>query len=173
LKILVEQKQDIRIILNCKLLMKKSFYFFLATCYLLLNQVNGQVDTISFRKDSIQVNKDPRLDILAQKQAIINKRAQSQLSTGLYKGFRLQLLSSNNRNQAFKLKYELMTKYPEHKAYVVYQAPYFKVRIGNFLKREDAEKARKLLLKSYSSGVYLVEDAIEYRPTNTTLPMEE
>ncbi len=153
--------------------MKKSFYFLLATCYLLLNQVNAQTDSSSFRKDSIIVNKDPRLDILTQKQAIINKRAQAQLSTGLYKGYRLQLLSSNNRNLAFKLKYSLMNNFPEYKAYVVYQAPYFKVRLGNFLKRDEAENARKKVSKKYSSGVYIVEDAIEYRPAHINELLEK
>ena len=90
-----------------------------------------------------------------------------QLSNGLYKGYRLQLLSSNNRNQAFKLKYDLLSNYPDYKSYVIYQAPYFKVRMGNFIKREEAEKLRGLLNKSYKSGVYIVEDAIEYKPNNT------
>jgi hypothetical protein len=78
----------------------------------------------------------------------------------------LQLLSSNDRNQAFKLKYALMNKFPEHKSYVVYQAPYFKVRIGNFMKKEEAEKARKQLAKNFSSGIYIVEDAVEFKHSN-------
>jgi hypothetical protein len=124
----------------------------------------SQADSTRKATDTIIVNKDPRLDILTQKQAIVNKRSQMMTSNGLYKGYRLQLLSTNNRNQAFKLKYDLLTNYPDHKSYVTYQAPYFKVRLGNFLKREDAEKMRKQLAKSFPSGVFLVEDAIEYTP---------
>jgi septal ring-binding cell division protein DamX len=147
--------------------MKQPILFLLFTFYFLLFKVNAQLDTSNHKtKDSITVNKDPRLNILIQKQAIINKRAQSQLSTGLYKGYRLQLLSSNDRNQAFKLKYALMNKFPEHKSYVVYQAPYFKVRIGNFMKKEEAEKARKQLAKNFSSGIYIVEDAVEFKHSN-------
>ena len=148
--------------------MKQSIIFLLFTFYFLLLKVDAQVDSIKLKsKDSIVVNKDPRLDILTQKQAIINKRAQFQLSTGLYKGYRLQLLSSNDRNQAFKLKYALMNKFPEYKSYVVYQAPYFKVRLGNFMKKDEAEKARKQLSKNFSSGIYIVEDAVEFRHSNT------
>ncbi len=148
--------------------MKQSILFLFFTFYFLLFKVNAQVDTNHPKiNDSIVVNKDPRLDILTQKQAILNKRTQSQLSNGLYKGYRLQLLSSNDRNQAFKLKYALMNKFPEYKSYVVYQAPYFKVRLGNFMKKEDAEKARKQLAKNFSSGIYIVEDAVEFRHNNT------
>ena len=137
-----------------------SFYFFLGKSF-------AQVDSTKKNKDSIFVNKDSRLDILTQKQILLNKQAQMQLSNGLYKGYRLQLLSSNNRNQAFKLKYDLLSNYPDYKSYVIYQAPYFKVRMGNFIKREEAEKLRGLLNKSYKSGVYIVEDAIEYKHNNT------
>jgi hypothetical protein len=144
--------------------MKQSICFLLFTFCLLLNKVNAQVDSIKKIIDTIIVNKDPRLDILTQKQAIVNKRSQMMTSNGLYKGYRLQLLSTNNRNQAFKLKYDLLTNYPDHKAYVTYQAPYFKVRLGNFLKKEEAEKMRKQISKNFPTGVFLVEDAIEYTP---------
>ena len=70
----------------------------------------------------------------------------------------------NNCNQAFKLKYDLLTNFPDQKAYVSYQAPYFKVKFGNFLRRDEAEKIRKQLTKSYPAGVFIVEDAIEYTP---------
>jgi hypothetical protein len=115
-------------------------------------------------KDTIVVNKDVRLDILNQKQSVINKRSKIMTSNGLYRGYRLQLLSSNNRNQAFKLKYDLLSAFPDQKTYVSYQAPYFKVRFGNFLHRDEAEKMRKLLQKTYPAGVFVVEDTIEYTP---------
>ena len=124
----------------------------------------AQTDSTKKILDTIIVNKDPRLDILTQKQALVNKRSQMMTSNGLYKGYRLQLLSTNNRNQAFKLKYDLLTNYPEHKAYVTYQAPYFKVRLGNFLKKDEAEKMRKQISKNFPTNVFLVEDAIEYTP---------
>ena len=145
--------------------MKQFIYFLLFTFYFLTNKVNAQVDSTQSKiKDTIVVNKDPRLDILTQKQALVNKRSQMMTSNGLYKGYRLQLLSTNNRNQAFKLKYDLLTAYPDQKAYVSYQAPYFKVRFGNFLHKDDAEKMRKQLSKTYPAGVFVVEDAIEYTP---------
>jgi hypothetical protein len=144
--------------------MNKLIYFLFFAFLLLINKGNAQVDSIKKIVDTIIVNKDPRLDILTQKQALVNKRSQMMTSNGLYKGYRLQLLSTNNRNQAFKLKYDLLTNYPEHKAYVTYQAPYFKVRLGNFLKKEEAEKMRKQISKNFPTGVFLVEDAIEYTP---------
>jgi len=115
--------------------------------------------------DTVIVQQDPRIDILVQKQAQINKRSAMLTSSGMYKGFRLQVASTQNREEAFKLITLLISRFPNHKSYILFQSPYFKVRIGNFLKREEAEKLRQQMQKQFPSGVYLVDDAIEYTPT--------
>jgi len=111
--------------------------------------------------DSIVVIKDPRLDILSQKQAFINKRTSVLTSNGKVKGFRIQITSTNSRDQAFNAKAAVQSKFPDQKVYTTYQAPLFKVRVGDFIKREDAEKYRKLMLSIFPTGMYVVEDVIE------------
>ncbi|MBX2930404.1 MAG: SPOR domain-containing protein [Chitinophagaceae bacterium] len=120
--------------------------------------------SISYANDTIIVRKDHRLDILAQKQMIINKRSSMLTSTGQYKGFRIQVISTRDRENAFSIKADLLTKFPEEKVYVMFQSPNFKVRIGNFITREDAEKLRKPLNKMFKNGVFIVEDVIDYIP---------
>ena len=116
--------------------------------------------------DTIVVKKDPRLDILSVKQRQANQRTAMLTPNGFYKGFRIQVLSTTKRDDAFKLKTELLAKVPDQKSYVVFQSPSFKVRVGNFLKREEAEKFKVIMNKLYPQGVYIVEDAIEYTPTD-------
>jgi len=111
--------------------------------------------------DTITVKKDPRLDVLAAKQSEINKHFYAQAANGLYKGYRIQVLSTFNRDQAFAMQSSLMAGFPEQKTYVTYQSPNFRVRIGNFLSREDAEAFRKQLSRYYPEGLYIVEDAVE------------
>lgn len=113
-------------------------------------------------KDTIIVRKDPRLDILTAKQAFINKRSSMMTSNGLYRGYRVQVLSTQSRGEAFKMKTNLLTKFPDLKSYLLFQSPNFKVRIGNFIKRDEAEKLRKELQKLIPNNVYVVEDAVEY-----------
>ena len=114
--------------------------------------------------DSIIVKKDPRLDILTAKQVLINKRNAMLTSTGQFKGYRIQVISTVKRDDAFKLKADLTTQFPDQKTYIIFQSPSFKVRIGNFLKKEDAEKLKAQLNKLFPNGVYIVEDGIEYTP---------
>jgi hypothetical protein len=114
--------------------------------------------------DTVLLVKDARMDVLIAKQAQVNKRTSMMTSGGQYKGFRIQVISSNSRDNASAIKTDLMNKFPEHKSYIIFQSPNFKVRIGNFIKREEAEKLRKQLNKYFPQGVYVVEDAIEYYP---------
>lgn len=114
--------------------------------------------------DSIVVKKDPRFELLTAKQAQVNRLSAMMTSTGQYKGFRIQVISTNSREEAFRIKAELLSRFPDQKSYTSYQSPSFKVRIGNFLRKEDAEQFRKLLNRFYPKGVYVVEDVIEYVP---------
>ena len=112
--------------------------------------------------DTVIVRKDPRLDILSAKQAMINKRSSMMTSSGLYRGYRVQVLSTQSRGEAFKMKTDLLTKFPDLKSYLLFQSPNFKVRIGNFIKRGDAEKLKQQLAKLIGTNIYVVEDAVEY-----------
>ncbi|MFY8128646.1 MAG: SPOR domain-containing protein [Chitinophagaceae bacterium] len=116
------------------------------------------------QKDTIEIHKDPRLDIISKKQVILNKRAAITTRNGMYKGYRLQVLVTNDRNLAFATKARLLTNYPTHKSYILFQSPNFKVRFGNFLKKEEAINMRKQLIKEFPQGVFIVDEAIEYRP---------
>lgn len=132
---------------------------------ILLFFVSGLLASANAAVDTIIVHKDARMDVLSSKQITANKKASLQTSSGQYKGYRVQVVSSSNRDQAFKIKAELLSRYPDQKSYALFQSPNFKVRIGNFLKKADAEKFKLQLLKYYSTGVFVVEDAIEYTPT--------
>ena len=114
--------------------------------------------------DTIIVHKDPRIDILTTKQAAINKVTARMASNGMFKGYRLQVLNTRSRDEAFKTKTMLLENFPDQKTYVLYQSPYFKVRIGNFVNRSDADNFSKELSSYLSQPAYVVQDLIEYVP---------
>ncbi|MEP6845097.1 MAG: SPOR domain-containing protein [Panacibacter sp.] len=120
--------------------------------------------TFLHASDTIIVHQDARLDIFTAKQAAVNKLNSKMTSNGQYKGFRLQVLNSHSRDEAFKTKSELLQLFPGQKSYVLYQSPYFKVRIGNFIEKTEALSFRNRLMKKYPQNAYVVEDIIEYTP---------
>ena len=85
-------------------------------------------------------------------------------SNGMFKGYRLQVLSTRSREDAFKLKSQLLQMFPAQQSYVLFQSPYFKVRIGNFIRKSDAEAFKTKFARSYPKTAYVVEDVIDYTP---------
>jgi hypothetical protein len=116
------------------------------------------VDTIS---STVYVVKDSRFDLLTKKKAEINKKAADARKPT--KGFRIQVLNTTDRNQALAVKSRLLTLYPDQKTYLMYQAPYFKLRIGNFVERSEADELKKELAKLFPTGVFLIPSDIEYK----------
>jgi hypothetical protein len=62
------------------------------------------------------------------------------------------------------VKSTLMRDFPDHKTYLIYQSPHFKVQIGNFRKRDEAEQLRKQVNKLYPTGVIVIPSTIEVKP---------
>lgn len=121
-------------------------------------------------KDTVIVHKDPRLDVFTAKEAAVNKLTSQMTSSGKYRGYRLQVLNTRNRESAFTAKADLLRLFPTHKTYILFQSPYFKVRIGNFLKKPEAVIFQKQLFKIYGQNAYIVEDVIEYTPKEDEYP---
>ena len=132
----------------------------------LVNTASGQVDTTAPQpvdSNSVIVHKDPRLDLLVKKQATINE-VTSRDGRRTDKGFRLMIISTNNRDEAIAAKTKVYTYFPELKAYLWYQSPSFRVKAGNFKDRKDAEAYQKRLNVYFPKGVFIMKDIIEVKP---------
>lgn len=105
------------------------------------------------------------MDVLANKQAELNKRAKNIRSRGIRSGYRVQVYNSQDRNEANNVKAELLRRFPDQKTYLLYQAPNFRVRIGNFLSQREANQLRKMLVPLFpGKGIFIVPDRVEYNP---------
>lgn len=112
--------------------------------------------------NSVIVHKDPRLDLLVKKQASINE-VTSRDGRRTDKGFRLMIISTNNRDEAMAAKTKVYTYFPDLKAYMWYQSPYFRVKAGNFKDRKDAEAYQRRLNTYFPKGVFIMKDIIEVK----------
>ena len=130
-------------------------FFFLITILISLN---------SFAQDSssVIVHKDPRVDLLVKKQVQINEET-SREARRIGKGFRLLVINTNNRDEATAAKTKVYTFFPELKSYLYYQAPYFKLKVGNFKERKEAEEYLERLKKYFPKGVFIMNDTIELK----------
>ncbi|HNA92231.1 MAG TPA: SPOR domain-containing protein [Chitinophagaceae bacterium] len=139
--------------------------FFTLLCFIVVlnvNAQNGNPDTIPDTANAVIIHKDPRLDLLVKKQAEVNK------VTGVDnrktdKGYRILVISTNNREEALKAKTKIYTYFPDLKAYLWYQSPYFRVKAGNFKDKQTADKYKNRLSVYFPNGVFVMKDIIEQK----------
>jgi hypothetical protein len=75
-----------------------------------------------------------------------------------------------------KIRAQLLQTYPEQKVYMTFQAPFIKIKFGNFVEKTDAEKYRKLITtaKIVTNNVYVVAEIVEVKADkNKETPDEE
>lgn len=111
----------------------------------------------------VAVTKDPRIDLLVGKQIEINEIT-TRNSRRTAAGFRILVISSNDRNKVIEAKTRMYREFPELKAYMMYQSPFYRLKVGNFRERADAEEVLLNIQRIYEKGVYIVTDTIEVRP---------
>lgn len=124
-----------------------------------ISEISAQTDSAI----SIAVNKDPRIDLLVNKQIEINEIT-TRNSRRSAAGYRILVISSNDRNKVIEAKTKMVREFPELKAYMMYQSPFFRLKVGNFKERPEAEEYLSQIQRIYPTGVYVVTDTIEVRP---------
>lgn len=114
---------------------------------------------------------DSRIDDLTKKQYQLNKSTNDvsalskyKTSGGKYKGYRVMVLNTNDREKAYQTRGQLATRFPQHALYLGYQAPYYKLKMGDFLEKSDAEALKKQLASFIKQGVFIVPEAINLKP---------
>jgi hypothetical protein len=84
---------------------------------------------------------------------------------GEINGYRIQIAAYsgvNSKSQAEYAKNSFNNLFPYTKAYLIYNEPYFKVRVGNYFTRLQAYKDLETIKLTYPSA-YIVPDKISYR----------
>lgn len=107
-------------------------------------------------KGRIVISQNEEVNALVQQQVV-----------GMVNGYRVQIFSSNNgqkaRNKAFEIKTEIVKKHPNIEIYVTFNAPFWRVRLGNCLTKDAAQELRLWIIKEfpmYASETYIVPDVV-------------
>ena len=128
------------------------------------NAQNASPKDSAAPEGKLTVIKDYRIDILAKKEAEFNEALA--LGPKSARGYRLMLLSTNDRTQAMNLRARLLQRFPEQKVYMSFQPPYIKLKFGNFLEKSEADQYKKDINSSklVTTNIYLVPEIIEIKP---------
>jgi hypothetical protein len=83
-------------------------------------------------------------------------------------GYRIQIFFDsglNSSDRANQARDEFLLKFPEIQAYVNWKAPNYRVRIGDFKTRLEAEKTLQLIIPDYPNA-WVIKDEINFPSMN-------
>lgn len=106
----------------------------------------------------LPIRQDQRITDLLVRHCQINQRRHGT------DGFRLEIFfGSDNkaRENATRVKREFNLIFPEIAAYVLFQTPNFKVRIGDFRNKSEALKSKANIASKYPNA-FIVKDNIQF-----------
>lgn len=120
----------------------------------------------------VQVSKDTLISILQSFRAEheINPTASRTISLGpkvidkskatrvKRKGFRVQIYSGSNRNEAYAVQSRFKNQYADMDSYINYEEPNYRVKVGDFTSRSEANNFMRILRNQYSNVFIFQED---------------
>jgi hypothetical protein len=106
-------------------------------------------------RGKVEVIKDARIDTFAAHRLELNKGADAMTING----FRVQIFTGENRKDAYNAQAKFQEQFPDTKSYIIYNEPNFKVRVGDFRTRLDAEKLQNDLKKIFT-GMFIIQEKI-------------
>ncbi|MGC9151547.1 MAG: SPOR domain-containing protein [Microbacter sp.] len=103
----------------------------------------------------------------AEPTAMQNNVVVTPKSTKIIPGFRVQVFSSSNvktaKDNAFAMQDAVLEALPDTPVYVVFNAPFWKVRVGNCRNHDEAQKLKEIIIKALpqvQQVAYIVRDSV-------------
>jgi len=145
---------------------KKHYYLFITLFFLLSHgRLFAQgiiVDTADEATPTgVVIHADPRLELLiagnAKAKKIEAAKPVNVIRSG--RGFRVQIYNGNERSVAISKKIDFMKRFPNIATYMSYTQPIFRVKVGDFRSRSEAQ-SMLIQLKPLYGAVMIVPDYI-------------
>ncbi len=148
--------------------MSKTIRFWLALGFYLIPLITlrgqewpGRVDyhdTNQIQNTRLQIYQDPRLETLLQRHIEYNRKK------GGMNGYRIQIFFGSGRTareDANETKAKFLSYFPDTRAHILYQSPFYKVRVGDFRTKNEALKFYRRVQRRFPNA-YIIPDIIEF-----------
>ena len=104
---------------------------------------------------NVEIIKDIRIDdLIKQQSAIIPPSTVPQIT-----GYRIQLFFDTERSLVDEARSKFVTAYPKIDTYIVYTAPNYFLKVGNFRTRLEAEKIKSTIDREFPTN-FIVKELI-------------
>lgn len=134
----------------------KLFLILLIASFTIFSKAKSQ-DSIQFT--NVKIIQDSRIDSLVKKHISLNEKNM------FIKGWRIQILfesGNNSKNIALKTIEGFNEYFPDIPAYLSFNEPYYKIRVGDYRSRLEAEYYLRKIIRKYPNAIYVKENKINF-----------
>jgi len=121
--------------------------------FVIVPKLQAQLGMSGQKEGSLTVNAEPAIENLLQEYQELNRRNPK------ITGYRVQIYNGKKRESQAK-KTAFLSEFPNMPVYHIYEAPEYKVQVGNFRTRLEAERFLKRLIEEFGSG-FVVKTKIQ------------
>jgi hypothetical protein len=102
---------------------------------------------------NVEIIKDARIDALVKKQGMVIPPATSPQITG----YRVQLFFDSDRKLVDEARSKFIASYPKVDSYVVFTAPNYVLKVGDFRSELEAERIKDNLFRDFPTSFIVKE----------------
>lgn len=117
-------------------------------------------------RGKIEVDKDPKVDSLIGNYLVVGNSNNTEPASLSSYGYRIQIFSGSDRKGAYTAQAKFQNKFPETHTYLSYRDPNFKVKIGDFRSRLEAERMVQELRPAFT-GLFITSEKINLPKLDT------
>lgn len=132
----------------------KKLFFILTILFATANLTLAQTSYTNNTK--VNIKSDTDLDFL------LNAHLDKNINSDIGQGYRIQIANSSNREDVFNKKGEVYKYFRDFKGYIVYDQPYYKLRIGDFKTKLEARKYLDEIIAVFPTA-FIVADEIKIK----------
>ncbi|MCF8364536.1 MAG: SPOR domain-containing protein [Bacteroidales bacterium] len=126
--------------------------------YQQLERMSEPSDTLRRAAGKVEIIQDSRIDSIVKMHIAYNKSQEGII------GYRVQIFFDAGNNSLKKAEAEAAhyhTLFPTDTAYISFTEPYYKVRVGDFRTKLEAEGYKHKILKDYPNA-FVIQDFIRF-----------
>ena len=126
--------------------------------------VNEFFDPLILNEEDLQVKKTVSVESKSDHvdQGTIREIVSDQKSE-LVSGYRVQICAVTDEARARQVQREAILKFINEEVYLIYDSPYYKVRVGNCMTRFEADKLQQLAVEKGFDDAWVVRTKIQQK----------
>jgi hypothetical protein len=122
--------------------MNKIFFFLATICFLFSNQVFSQ------NEGKLEIQSNEKIKNIINKKEAYNRNLKN------IKGYKIQLFNGSEQG-AYKTRDDFSTMFPDIEIKIQFFSPEWKVRVGNYKNRLDADRALFEIKQAFPNAIIL------------------